>query len=196
MVSATNFSRLTKRQERFCHEYIVDMNGQEAAIRAGYKAANAKVIASTLLAKPEIRFNIAKLQRLALQRIDLTADRVLYELASVAFSNMANYMQIGPDGLPELDLSKLSKEQWAAITEFTEDSTGGQNDGERRLIVRHRIKLGSKIQALDLLAQHFKLLTQKHEHTMAEDLVAKLREGRERVRVLEHKPQKQLEEAG
>lgn len=196
MVSSSNVIQLTKKEERFCHEYMVDLNGTAAATRAGYSAKTAKVIASTLLSKEKIRFNIAKLQQRALQRIDLTAERVLYELASLAFSNMADYMQIGSDGLPQIDLSKLTKDQWAAITEFTEDSTGGQGDGEKRLVLRHRIKLGSKVQALELLAQHFKLLTQKHEHTLADDLVAKLREGRDRVRTLEHRPQKQLEKAG
>jgi phage terminase small subunit len=185
MVSATNLARLTKRQELFCREYIIDMNGKEAAIRAGYKPDNAKVVASAMLAKPEIRFQVAKLQEKSFERLDLTAQRVLYELACIAFANAQDFTRIGPDGEPELDMSKMSREQWAAIGEYNEDATGGQNDGERRLIVRRKIKMLDKVGALGLLGKHFKLFTEKHEVGFSDEVIAKLQEGRQRV--LEHK---------
>lgn len=185
MVSATNSARLTKRQELFCREYILDMNGTQAAIRAGYKPDNAKVIACMMLQKPEVRFQVAKLQEKSFERLDLNAQRVLYELACIAFANAQDFTRIGEDGEPELDMSKMSREQWAAIAEYNEDSTGGQNDGERRLIVRRKIKMLDKVGALGLLGKHFKLFTEKHEHGFSDDVIAKLNEGRQRV--LEHK---------
>jgi phage terminase small subunit len=185
MVSSTNLSHLTKRQELFCREYVIDMNGKEAAIRAGYKSDNAKVVACQMLQKPEIRFRVAKLQELIFQRVDLNAERVLFELASIAFANLQDFTRLGPDGEPELDLSKLNREQWAALGEYTEDATGGRNDGERRLIVRRKIKLNDKTAALALLGKHFKLFTEKVEHSFSEEIIAKLQEGRQRV--LEHK---------
>ena len=181
----TQPSRLTKRQERFCREYIIDMNGTAAAIRAGYKADNAKVVACNLLAKPELRSTISRLTRQANTRLDLTAERVLYELACIAFVNMQDFTRVGADGEPQLDMSNLSREQWAALNEYSEDATGGQNEGERRLVVRRKIKLNDKTAAPALLGKHFKLFTEKHEHGFSDDVIAKLREGRQRV--LEHK---------
>jgi phage terminase small subunit len=185
VVSATNLARLNKRQELFCREYIIDMNGTQAAIRAGYKADNAKVVACMMLQKPEIRFHVAKLQEKAFERLDLNAQRVLYELACIAFNNAQDFTTVGPDGEPQLDMRKMSRDQWAAIAEYTEDATGGQNDGERRLIVRRKIKSHDKVAALGMLGKYFKLFTEKVEHSFSDEIIAKLQEGRQRV--LEHK---------
>src|SRR6266403_3476430 len=186
MISATNVKRLTRRQELFCREYLVDLNGTQAAIRAGYKPDNANVVASIMLSKPGIRFRVTQLQEAVFQRIDLNAERVLFELASIAFANLQDFTRLGADGEPELDLSQLSREQWAALGEYTEDATGGQNDGERRLVLRRKIKLHDKTAALGLLGKHFKLFTEKHEHGLSDELVAALNEGRQRVKMLEH----------
>ncbi len=43
---------LTAKQQRFCDEYLVDLNATQAAIRAGYSKKNANNIASENLAKP------------------------------------------------------------------------------------------------------------------------------------------------
>jgi phage terminase small subunit len=146
------------------------MNGKEAAIRAGYKPDNAKVVACMILQKPEIRFQVAKLQERVFERLDLNAQRVLYELACIAFANAQDFTTVGLDGMPELDMSKLSRDQWAAIAEYTEDATGGQHD---------------KVAALGMLGKYFKLFTEKVEHGFSDEVIAKLQEGRQRV--LEHK---------
>jgi phage terminase small subunit len=52
-------SRLNRKQRRFVAEYLVDMNATQAAIRAGYSARTANVIAAQLLAKLSIREQIA-----------------------------------------------------------------------------------------------------------------------------------------
>ena len=44
-----------ERQVRFAQEYIVDLHGERAAIRAGYSPNNARVQASRLLTKSNIR---------------------------------------------------------------------------------------------------------------------------------------------
>ena len=48
-------AKLTYKQQKFCDEYMKDLNGAAAAIRAGYSANSAKEIASELLTKPNIR---------------------------------------------------------------------------------------------------------------------------------------------
>lgn len=41
--------KLTLKQEMFCKEYIIDFNGNQAAIRAGYSQKSARSMASQLL---------------------------------------------------------------------------------------------------------------------------------------------------
>lgn len=181
MELALNAKRITKRNVIFCREYVVDLNVKRAAEAARLSPGTC----AQLLRRPEIKFYIAKLQREYFERVELNAERVLMELAAIAFINMQDFVVVGEDGLPRLNLGNLTREQWAAVGEYTEDRTGGQNDGERALVMRHRVKLADKTKALELLGKHFALFTEKHEHTFSDDIIAKLNEGRQRV--LEHK---------
>ena len=64
---------LTAKQQRFCDEYLIDLNGAQAAIRAGYSEKNARVIASENLSKPNIKAYIEK--RMAEKEDALIADQ-------------------------------------------------------------------------------------------------------------------------
>lgn len=52
---ATNGNKLTPKQRRFVEEYCVDLNGTQAALRAGYAPKNAAVQAHYLLRNPKVR---------------------------------------------------------------------------------------------------------------------------------------------
>lgn len=69
--------RLTAKQRLFVNEYLVDLNGTQAAIRAGYSEKTANVIASEVLAKPYIQSEIERLVQERERRTKLTADFVL-----------------------------------------------------------------------------------------------------------------------
>lgn len=69
-----------KKHEKFCQEYIVDLNGTQAAIRAGYKEANAASQASTLLRNPNILARVGELRKEQRERLALNADFVVLEL--------------------------------------------------------------------------------------------------------------------
>lgn len=65
--------KLTEKQKRFCDEYLIDLNGTQAAIRAGYSEKTAKQIANENLTKPYLREYIDK--RLAEKEKELIADQ-------------------------------------------------------------------------------------------------------------------------
>ena len=48
-------SKLTQKQQRFCDEYLIDLNATQAAIRAGYSEKTARVIGQENLLKPAIK---------------------------------------------------------------------------------------------------------------------------------------------
>lgn len=69
-----------KRHERFCQEYVVDYNGAQAAIRAGYKEKSARSQASDLLTNPNILTRIRELQHEQVERLAVTQDFVVLQL--------------------------------------------------------------------------------------------------------------------
>jgi phage terminase small subunit len=73
-------AKLTPQQLRFCEEYIVDLNGSEAAVRAEYSRKSSRSIASELLAKPQIQEKISELKAERSKRVEVTADDVLKTL--------------------------------------------------------------------------------------------------------------------
>lgn len=72
-----------RRQDFFCHEYIVDYNGTQAAIRAGYSKKTARSQASTLLTYPNILARIRDLQKEQTERLAITSDWVIQQLVDV-----------------------------------------------------------------------------------------------------------------
>lgn len=64
--------KLTPKQERFCEEYLIDLNATQAAIRAGYSEKTAGTISNENMQKPAILDFIseAKLKRSESLRID------------------------------------------------------------------------------------------------------------------------------
>lgn len=157
-------AKLTPKQSIFVAEYLANgLNATRAAISAGYSEKTAQEQSSCLLSNPIVAKVIADKQRPRLQKLEITADRVIRELALLGFSNMSDYMNIGSDGQPSLDLSGLTRDQAAAIQEIRVDMTGGAGDGERKLVPRTTFKLANKRDSLELLGKHLKLFTEKIE---------------------------------
>lgn len=144
-------SKLSDKQERFAREYIIDLNATQAAIRAGYSPRTANEQAARLLAKVSVSERIAELKAKAAKRNDLTVDSVLDEIKKVGYANMLDYVQVQPDGTAQVDLSKLTRDQAAAIESVqTEEVWEAGEDGPRR-VRKIKFKLAPKLPALDML---------------------------------------------
>ncbi len=83
---------LNDRQARFVAEYLVDLNATQAAIRAGYSPPSARTQAADLLPNPNLAAAIAEAQAARGRRTEVTADRVVLELARVAFGDPRRVM--------------------------------------------------------------------------------------------------------
>lgn len=159
---------ITELEERFCNEYLVDLNGAAAATRAGYSANSAKQTAYKLMDRPRIQVRIRELIDRQKERTKVTADRVIAEYAKLAFANMYEHLRIQPDGSVIVDLSLLTPDQAAALSEVTQETvsrTGGDDkdkDGApAQPVLRTKIKLASKQAALDSLARHLGMFNDK-----------------------------------
>lgn len=80
-----------ERYERFCQEYLKDLNGSQAVIRAGYSPKGASVTASKLLVIPSIQKRLEELKAARVERVRVSQDDVLSELLAVMRSNVDNY---------------------------------------------------------------------------------------------------------
>ena len=78
---------LEPKENRFCWEYLVDLNATQAAIRTGYSKRSAYSIGYENLQKLKIQSYINNLMIWRSLRTQVTADRVLEELAKIAFAN-------------------------------------------------------------------------------------------------------------
>lgn len=156
---------LSAKQQRFVEEYMIDLNATQAAIRAGYSEKTAKVIGSENLSKPAIAAAIAAKREKLAQKAEITAEKVLQELALIGFSNMQDYMRAGSDGDPYLDFSGLTREQAAALAEVTvEDFKEGRGESARD-VRRVKFKLSDKRQALVDIGKHLGMFKEQIQHT-------------------------------
>lgn len=134
---------MTKKQKRFIEEYLIDLNATQAAIRAGYSPDTAKSIGSENLTKPDIKAQIARAMAERSRRTGVNADRVIMELAKIAFVNAndvidAETATLKPDALPE-DTAAI---QSVKVKTFGEDG------------LEREIKMADKLKALELLGKH------------------------------------------
>ena len=136
---------MRERDKRFAEEYIIDLNASAAAIRAGFSPKTAKDAAAWIHpdhpTKPQLRALIDQLNAERSRRTGVTADRVIAELAKIAFVNAEDL--IDPDTAKVLPTAR--REDKAAIQSVTVKS--GRTE-------EREIKLADKTRALELLGKH------------------------------------------
>lgn len=139
-------AELSDREKLFCQEYMVDLCATQAAIRAGYSPKSAQKIGWKMLHKGRVAAEIARQMALRSVRTGVTADRVVRELARVAFVNPADVIDmdtatVRPDSTPD-DL--------ACVAGCKVKTTTGENG----TLEEREIRLNDKIKALDMLCKH------------------------------------------
>jgi phage terminase small subunit len=145
---------LTSKQERFVGEYLVDLNGKRAAIRAGYSPKTAEAQASRLLRNAKVRAAVREAMHARSSRTEVTADLVVLELAKLAFSNIADFLQVHCDGSVSVDLSRATRDETAAIRDIIIRRGAERSADEERRVNLSGIALFDKLKALNTLARH------------------------------------------
>ena len=188
---------LTAKQEAFAQHYALH-GDVTRAYRVAYDAENAsadtvRANANKLLKHATIARRIDGLKKrvvtLADEKFDITAGKVLQELATIAFANVQDYVKVDDQGIPMPDFSAVSRRQFAAIGEVVfEDIETGQRTGKRV-----KFKLLDKKGSLVDLGKHLGLFSDnvnvKHSGTVtqvvsAED-VAKSTDPREALKAFD-----------
>ena len=138
-------AKLTAKQQCFVEEYLIDLNATQAAIRAGYSPDTAKDIGCENLAKPNIRARIDQEMAQRSRRTGINQDRVIRELARIAFVNAAEVID-AEDATVKAD---ASEDDTAAIQSVKVKRMSGETE-----MVEREVKLADKLKALELLGKH------------------------------------------
>lgn len=168
--------KLTEKQKRFCNEYLVDLNATRAykkAYPSVKKDETARANASRLLTKANIKEYIDKRIKDRQKRTEITQDKVLNELAAIAFSNGSKYAKVverkayDEEGKPVVDY-ETGKQLTYKTVEFknTDDLT---EDEKKAISSIHKGRDGMKVEtydkmkALELLGKHLGMFKDKLE---------------------------------
>ena len=138
---------LNDKQQKFCEEYLIDLNATQAAIRAGYSSKTARSIGQRLLTNVDIQARIQELQLKRSDRTSIKADRVLQELARVAFADVTDVIRFDDGGIMFNDSSALDKDVTAAIASISHQKT---DKGTTRSVRMHN-KVGALLKLVDHL---------------------------------------------
>ncbi len=153
-------TKLTPKQEAFCLVYIETGNASEAYRQAYPRARNWKPEtvhreAHALLNNPKISTRLDELRRPALKKAEVTVERVVKELARIAFGDKRELMEWGPDGVTLKPSDGLSEDQASMVAEVSE--TISQSGGSIKL------KTYDKVRALELLGKYLGAFVERHE---------------------------------
>lgn len=168
-----------ERIDKFCRAYIIDLNSRNAAISAGYSEKTAGSQGSRLLKNVKIKAQIEQLLHKQADKLDITAERVLAELAKMAFLDPRKFFN--EDGslkrVGELDDHTAASLAGIEHEKLFEHFGKGQ---AKEVGTTTKIKIADKGINLERLGRHLKLFTDKIEHSGLEGLADKLHRVRQR----------------
>lgn len=144
-------AKLTAKQQRFCDEYLIDLNATQAAIRARYSPKTACEQASRLLANVKVQEVIAVEMARRSKRTGINQDRVLMEIAKMAFVNIDDVIDLNTVQVKQT----ATKEDLACIQSVKIKPTEFGTERE--------IKLCDKKSNLELLGKHLGMFKDKVE---------------------------------
>lgn len=135
---------MTPKQERFCEEYLIDLNATQAAIRAGYSKKTAKEQASRLLTNVNVQEKLQEGRAKLTKASEITAEMMLQRCGEIAFSNIGTFFDVTPDGYAMVNLAKCTPYELSLIEsiECTEvvESGAAKQEGDS-MAIKTKVKL-------------------------------------------------------
>lgn len=164
---------LTARQSRFVDEYLIDLNGKQAAIRAGYAATSAEYQASRLLSNDKVKNAIAERKAVRSNRTSVDSDYVLHRLVEIdqmdvldilnddgSVKAVSDWPKVWRTTLSGLDINKT-------ITNFDEDTVEN---------ILKKIKWPDKVKNLELIGRHVSVQAWREQLKTEHDVTGTLSE--------------------
>lgn len=138
---------LTPKQQRFVDEYLVDLNGTQAAIRAGYSGKTANEQAARLLAKASVKAAIDGAKAMRSERTRIDADHVLARLVEIDQLDVIDILDNAGNLLPIREWPKAWRQTISGV-DIQEIMSG-----DTETVIR-KIKWPDKLRNLELIGKH------------------------------------------
>lgn len=151
-------TKLTEKQKKFADEYMISLNAAQAAIKAGYSKKNACKTGSENLTKPDIQLYMRERQKELQKQTQITQQDVIRELAKIGFSNITDFVEIKGGCVTVKDTSQIPQDKVGAIASIEKGSFG------------IKLKLYSKLDALEKIGRHLGMFGKTRESKGVEDL--------------------------
>jgi phage terminase small subunit len=148
---------LTPKQAMFIAEFLIDGNATRAAAKAGFAEASAHVTGARLLKNAKVAAAIQERQSARQAKLEVTAERVLEELAKLAFYDPRDLFDEQGHMKPITELDDISR---AAIAGLDTE----RKDTKTSSTIVKKVKLADKGQNLEGLGRYLKLFTDRTEH--------------------------------
>jgi phage terminase small subunit len=158
---------LTEKQKKFVDEYLIDLNATRAYMVAYPRVKKEEVAAangSRMLRNDKVAEYVSERMKEREKRTEITQDRVIQELASIAFAKATDYATIQDGEIEIKNTEELNEEQIRAIAGIKEGKYGIE------------IKLNDKEKALELLGRHLGMFKDRVEISGLEEEQSKLSE--------------------
>ena len=153
-------AKLTEKQQRFVEEYLIDLNATQAAIRAGYSAKTADQQGSRMLANVKVQQAISVAMAERSKRTGINQDRVVLELARIAFVKMTDLVDShGRIKDNATDLACIESVKYK------------QSESETGSSVEREVKISPKLKALELLGKHLGMWNDKIDVNITQPIV-------------------------
>lgn len=159
MIDKANYPKpWTEKQVKFVRHYLADKsrNATAAAIEAGYSPHSAKNQAYRLMTHDDFQHVQTEIQEKTeqiLHRLDIKAEDILREYASIAFGNLGNFLNHDDKGNVYVDFSKANHADIKALSKMDVMQTFS-DDGKTMYVIR--LALHDKLHALNVLERHIK----------------------------------------
>lgn len=174
---------LNQKQEIFVREYLVDGNGARAAKAAGYGKNSAAAAASRLLTNVNIQKKLSALTSNRLEKLDISAERVLQGIAQVAFFDVRKFFNADGSLKAVADLDERTAFALKGLDVEKLFHHFGKGQAEEKGTIT-KVRFADRLEALEMLGRNLKLFTDKLEITDAQAIVERLQQGRARVAVM------------
>lgn len=164
---------MTEKQKIFADEYLIDLNATRAykvAYPSVKKDETAAQAGSRMLRNVKVAAYIQERMEERQKRTEITQNRVLEELAAIAFAKATDYAEIKGECVRIKDTDTLDEQQIRAIAGIKEGKFGIE------------LKLNDKEKALELLGRHLGMFKDKVEVSGLEDEKKKLGDILEQLR--------------
>lgn len=168
---------LTPRQQAFVDEYLIDLNGTQAAIRAGYSANTANEQAARLLANASVSEAVAALKAERSKKTGIDAEWVLARLAMEATADLADVYDDNGNLKPVKEWPLIWRQGLIQGVETVREGSGEE------MSTVDKIKISDRIKRIELIGKHVGVQAFKDrlEVDLSEDLAATLLKARERA---------------